>query len=212
MYNNYFTVVAGPNGAGKSTLKDEFIRPGTYYFDGDIVFAHFANKYPLLSAEQLEGGVAGTLEKLINEAIEKRKDFTFETNFSSDMATNITKKFKENNFIVNLIYVGIDSLNDCKNRVENRVAFGGHNVSDNQIEFNYHEGINRVAENLSLFDNIAFVDNMKVGRSKIVALSKKGMIKSIVDENCKWFNNHFKSPFEKLDISQPEKRSNGFEL
>lgn len=91
MYINHFTLVAGPNGAGKSTLKDEFIRPGTDYFNGDIVFAHYANKYPHLSVEQLEGGVVSTLEKLTNEAIEKRKDFAFETNFSSDMATNITK-------------------------------------------------------------------------------------------------------------------------
>ncbi|MEA5129061.1 MAG: zeta toxin family protein [Proteiniphilum sp.] len=206
MYNN-FTLIAGPNGAGKSTLKDEYIRPGTNYFDGDLVFGHFANKYPHLTIEQLEGGVVSTLEKLINEAIEKHKDFAFETNFSSDMATNITKKFKENDFTVNLVYVGIDSLKDCKIRVSERVALGGHNVSDNQIEFNYHEGIKRVAENLSLFDNIIFVDNMNVGKSKIVALSKKGLVTSITDENCKWFNNHFKSSFEKLDISQSEKRS-----
>lgn len=45
------------------------------------------------------------------------------------------------------------------------------------------------------------------GKSKIVALSKKGLVTSITDENCKWFNNHFKSSFEKLDISQSEKRS-----
>jgi predicted ABC-type ATPase len=127
------------------------------------------------------------LEKLTNEAIEKRKDFAFETNFSSDMATNITKKFKENNFTANLIYIGIDSLNDCKSRVTERIALGGHNVSDSQIEFNYHEGIKRVAENLSLFDNITFVDNMNIGKLKIVALSKKGLVKSILDENCKWF-------------------------
>ncbi|MCK9436344.1 MAG: zeta toxin family protein [Synergistaceae bacterium] len=177
MYINHFTLVAGPNGAGKSTLKDEFIRPGTDYFNGDIVFAHYANKYPHLSVEQLEGGVVSTLEKLTNEAIEKRKDFAFETNFSSDMATNITKKFKENNFTANLIYIGIDSLNDCKSRITERIALGGHNVSDSQIEFNYHEGIKRVAENLSLFDNITFVDNMNIGKLKIVALSKKGLVK-----------------------------------
>ncbi|MDD2330526.1 MAG: zeta toxin family protein [Bacteroidales bacterium] len=212
MYINHFTLVAGPNGAGKSTLKDEFIRPGTDYFNGDIVFAHYANKYPHLSVEQLEGGVVSTLEKLTNEAIEKRKDFAFETNFSSDMATNITKKFKENNFTANLIYIGIDSLNDCKSRITERIALGGHNVSDSQIEFNYHEGIKRVAENLSLFDNITFVDNMNIGKLKIVALSKKGLVKSILDENCKWFNSHFKSVFENLDISQSEKRSNGFKL
>ena len=103
-------------------------------------------------------------------------------------------------------------MNDCKSRITERIALGGHNVSDSQIEFNYHEGIKRVAENLSLFDNITFVDNMNIGKLKIVALSKKGLVKSILDENCKWFNSHFKSVFENLDISQSEKRSNGFKL
>lgn len=40
------------------------------------------------------------------------------------MAANTTRKFKENNFTINLIYVGLDSLNDCKNRVKERVDFG----------------------------------------------------------------------------------------
>ena len=159
----------------------------TFIQDSYRIIQDLQRKYPHLSVEQLEGGVVSTLEKLTNEAIEKRKDFAFETNFSSDMATNITKKFKENNFTANLIYIGIDSLNDCKSRVTERIALGGHNVSDSQIEFNYHEGIKRVAENLSLFDNITFVDNMNIGKLKIVALSKKGFFKSILDENCNWF-------------------------
>lgn len=196
--NCHFTLVAGPNGAGKSSLKNHFIRPGTNYFNGDIVFEQFANKYPHLSVEQLEGGVAGALERSINEAIENRKDFAFETNFSTDMAVNTTRKFKENNFTINLIYIGLDSLKDCKNRVKGRVDFGGHNVSDDQIKFNYYEGIKRVTENLFLFDNIAFVDNKKKGESQIVAFSKKGIVKSVIDKKCKWFNNHFKSSFENL--------------
>jgi predicted ABC-type ATPase len=212
MYDCHFTLVAGPNGAGKSTLKDEYIRPGTIYFNGDIVFANFANKYPQLSVEQLEGTVAGTLEKSINEAIEKHIDFAFETNFSSDMAADMAKKFKKNNFTVNLVYIGLNSLEDCQKRVTQRIATGGHNVSNKLIKFNYHEGIKRVGENLALFDNITFVDNMKTEKNEIVALLKKGIAKSIIDENCKWFNDHFKSSFENIDISQSEKRSRGFKL
>jgi predicted ABC-type ATPase len=212
MHDCYFTIVAGANGAGKSTLKDEYIRPGGIYFNGDIMFAHFANKYPQLSVEQLGGTVAGTLEKSINEAIEKRIDFAFETNFSSDMATDMAKKFKKNNFTVNLVYIGIDSLEECKKRVAARIGLGGHNVSEKLIEFNYHEGIKRVSENLALFDNITFVDNMKAGKNEIVALLKKGIAKSIIDKNCEWFNNHFKSSFENIDISPSEKYSRGFKL
>ncbi|WP_436415916.1 hypothetical protein [Petrimonas sp.] len=199
MRKKEFTIVAGANGVGKSTLKDRFIRPDTEYFNGDIVFAQLIEKYPHLSREQLEGGVARSLENAVEKAIRNKTDFAFETNFSSNMPIYLTKKFRENDFNVNLLYIGVDSLNICKQRVLARVLKGGHQIEDWLIEENYREGIKKTSENLLLFDNITFVDSKLSDKSEIVALLRKGITKIIINNNCEWFNTHFKSAFNALE-------------
>lgn len=208
-----FTIVAGANGAGKSTLKNEYVRPGTLYFDGDFVFARLQKQYPQLSRESLGGGVAVSLENTVNQVIEERKNFAFETNFSTDMAINLTNKFRENGFSTNLVYIGIDSLEMSKQRVTDRVLTGGHNVEDAIIDFNFNEGKKRVGENLSLFDNILFINNKELGKNEVIALFKKDLaLKEVLSPNVEWFNANFKDSFLKLDFHNGLSHSKGLKI
>jgi len=77
---------------------------------------------------------------------------------------------------------------------------GGHHVSLDTIKFNFEEGIKRVNESLSLFDNILFVDNStEKGESIIVALYSKSINSKIIEKNdCTWFQTHFQASFDKL--------------
>lgn len=83
-------------------------------------------------------------------------------------------------------------------RVDQRKFYGGHNVEKTIIEYNFHEGIKRVQQNLHLFDNITFIDgNSNFG--EIVAIYiKKSAKHEVTTRNYKWFNTFFAEAFDKL--------------
>ena len=108
--------------------------------------------------------------------------------------------FKVTGYKTRLIFFGIENLEMCVSRVIQRSYTGGHHVSLDVIKFNFEEGIRRVNENLSLFDDIVFVDNSKEkGESIIVALYSKSMNHKVIEEsNCVWFQMYFKASFDNL--------------
>lgn len=191
-----FTVIAGPNGAGKSRLCPYYIHCKS--FDGDLLAMNLRKEHPEWEERWIGGTVAGTLQKQKDEAIALQKDFAFETNFSNDLILNMIQEFKEAGYKITLFYFGLPSLDDSTYRVMQRKMFGGHDVADEIIEYNFHEGIKRMQQNLHLFDNITFIDgNSNFG--EIVAIYiKKSAKHEITNHTYGWFNEYFKEAFENL--------------
>ena len=152
-----FTVIAGPNGAGKSRLCPYYIHCKS--FDGDLLAMNLRKEHPEWEERWIGGTVASTLQKQKDEAIALQKDFAFETNFSNDLILNMIQEFKDAGYKINLFYFGLPSVDESTSRVIQRKMFGGHDVADEVIEYNFHEGIKRMQQNLHLFDNITFVDS-----------------------------------------------------
>ena len=191
-----FTVIAGPNGAGKSRLCPYYIHCKS--FDGDLLAMNLRKEHPEWEERWIGGTVASTLQKQKEEAIAQQKDFAFETNFSNDLILNMIHDFKEAGYKITLFYFGLPSINESTSRVIQRKMFGGHDVADEIIEYNFHEGIKRMQQNLHLFDNITFVDgNSNFG--EIVALYiKKSAKHEITNHSYSWFNDNFKEVFNRL--------------
>lgn len=75
---------------------------------------------------------------------------------------------------------------------------GGHDVSQEVIEYNFNEGIKRVRASLSLFENILFVDGTSdFGDIVAIHISKSGK-HQITDHPTLWFDKYFKDVFDKL--------------
>lgn len=73
--------------------------------------------------------------------------------------------------------------------------FGGHDVADEIIEYNFHEGIRRVQCNLHLFDNITFIDgNSNFGEVVAIYIKRSGK-HEITNHNFTWFNQFFVEAF-----------------
>ena len=191
-----FTVIAGPNGAGKSRLCPYYIHCKS--FDGDLLALNLRKEHPEWEERWIGGTVASTLQKQKDEAIASLKDFAFETNFSNDLILNMIHEFKEAGYKITLFYFGLPTLDDSTYRVMQRKMFGGHDVANEIIEYNFYEGIKRMQQNLHLFDNITFVDgNSNFG--KIIALYiKKSAKHEITNHSCSWFNEFFEEAFNKL--------------
>lgn len=77
----------------------------------------------------VEGTVISTLMKEKDEAILLKKNYAFETNFSSDLPVNLIKDFKNANYKICLIYFGLSHIIDSSTRVDQHHILGGHNVN-----------------------------------------------------------------------------------
>ena len=191
-----FTVIAGPNGAGKSRLCPYYIHGKS--FDGDLLAMSLRKEHPEWEERWIGGTVAGTLQKQKDEAIALHKDFAFETNFSNDLILNMIQEFKDAGYKISLFYFGLPSLDDSTYRVMQRKMFGGHDVADEIIEYNFHEGIKRVQQNLHLFDNITFVDgNSNFGEIVAIYINKSAK-HEITNHSYGWFKEYFEEAFNKL--------------
>lgn len=191
-----FTVIAGPNGAGKSRLCPFYVSIKS--FDGDKLALNLRKEHPDWPEHWISGTVASELEKQKNHALEQKKDFAFETNFSNEMVVNMIEEFKNSGYKVSLCYFGLYSEDESVSRVILRSKTGGHDVSDEVIRFNFTEGLKNAKEHLDLFENITFVDgNSDFGRIVALHIGKNGK-HEVTNDPPLWFKEHFLKPFEAL--------------
>ncbi len=191
-----FTVIAGANGAGKSRLSPYYVRCPS--FDGDLLALNLRKDHPDWAERWISGTVAGELQNRKSEAIAKHKDFAFETNFSNDLVLYMIGEFRAAGYKISLLYFGLGSLEESTSRVMQRKMFGGHDVANEIIEYNFYEGTKRVQQNLSLFDNITFVDGSS-NYGEIVALYiKKSAKHEVSNHGFEWFERFFAEAFNNL--------------
>jgi predicted ABC-type ATPase len=191
-----FSVIAGPNGAGKSMLCPYYIHGKS--FDGDLLALNLRKDHPDWEERWIAGTVVGELQKQKENSISQHNSFAFETNFSSDMILEMIADFKEAGYKICLYYFGLFNIDDCCQRVDQRVCMGGHNVDAQTVQYNFTEGISRMQQNLHLFDDITFIDsNSRYGTIIAHYIRRTGKHEISVDD-CQWFNTFFKDRFEAL--------------
>ena len=196
-----FTVIAGPNGAGKSSLHPYYVT--TPSFDGDKLAMQLRKQYPNWSEQWITSTVASELEKQKKEALAHRKDFAFETNFSSGMVENMIKEFKNVGYKISLCYFGLSSIKESFNRVSQRKISGGHDVSGDVIRFNYYEGLNNCRKHIGLFDKVTFVDSTERYGTVVAIHISNGNIHNVSSAMPEWFKDQFLDVFSELQhISQ----------
>ncbi len=191
-----FTVIAGPNGAGKSRLSPFYIHGAS--FDGDLLSLNLRRDHPDWPERWISGSVAGELEKQKDAAISAHRDFAFETNFSSDMILEMIDEFRNAGYKITLYYFGLQELNESKYRVTQREQFGGHDVPNDVIEYNFTEGIRRVSGSLNLFDNITFIDGDSDYGTIVAIHIKSSGVHEVSDSHFPWFDTHFAAAFAAL--------------
>ena len=110
------------------------------------------------------------LEHQVNEAILNKHDFGYETNFNST-ALFWPRRFKENGYQLNLIYLSLHSVEEAQRRVSIRVQNGGHYVPDDEIMKRYYEGFANLNTHFRYFDIVVLLDTSKYAQSPEYLLS-----------------------------------------
>lgn len=153
-------IVAGPNGSGKTTttiqlLKSEWSSDSLYINPDNIaqeVFGDWNSSEAVMKAARL------ATEKRY-ECLGQKKDFVFETVFSSDEKLEFVRKAKEVGFFIRLFFVCTKDPAINASRIAKRFMDGGHEVPISKIISRYYKSLANAAQAISLVDRAYIYDN-----------------------------------------------------
>jgi len=121
-------VIAGPNGAGKTTFAREFLPKDAgvvHFVNSDLIAGGLSPLRPELAALAAGRLVLKELDRLAKA----RVDFAFESTLSGLGYLARLKRWKDNGYRVEIVYLCLSSPQLALRRIEARVKQGGHNVS-----------------------------------------------------------------------------------
>lgn len=176
-------IFAGVNGAGKSTLyqiNDTFKNMPRVNVD-EIVrdIGDWRNIRDVFSAGKI---AVKMIAQYLNEGI----SFNQETTLCGNSIIKNILKAKELGYIIELHYVGVDSVEIAKDRVRYRVENGGHGIPEADIEKRYIETFQHLNQIISECNLIAFYDNTESFRR--FAICKNGELVRLSRNVPSWFS------------------------
>jgi predicted ABC-type ATPase len=135
-------IIAGPNGAGKTTFAREYLASEDRRFE-------FVNADEIIrSLDRPSDILAGRMMlDRIDELVEARIDLAIETTLASLGYARKIPAWREKGYVVSLVYLRLESVEQSMARVRLRVAAGGHDIPANTIR-------RRFAKSLHYFENI----------------------------------------------------------
>ena len=153
-------VVAGPNGSGKTTttvqlLNNEWAADSLYINPDNIaqeVFGDWNSPEAVIKA-------AEQATQLRYDCLEQKRDFVFETVFSSQEKLEFLQKAKEAGFFIRLFYVCTSDPAINVARITQRYLNGGHEVPISKVISRYYKSLINAEEAISFVDRAYIYDN-----------------------------------------------------
>jgi len=170
-------VLAGVNGAGKSSVGGAaLLQKKVEYFNPDQVARTLLDANPGLSAEQANGQAWELGRKGLERALAEELNFAFETTLGARTIPQMLLDGARRGAQVHLWYAGLSSPELHLQRVQARVAAGGHDIPEAKIRERYDTSranlirlLPRLAS-LRIYDNSAEGDPRAGQRPKPVLL------------------------------------------
>jgi predicted ABC-type ATPase len=198
-------IITGSNGAGKSTVGPMYlpkhIQKRCEVFDGDKLYMHRqrelwsqgirahkeAKKMALSYVEE-------TFDNLVAEALKNHSDFAYEGHFTNDATWSIPARFKKGGYIVNMIFLGLESVRLSKFRVADRSKQGGHYVPPPVVEDNFFGNLEKLNRHYQILDGLKIIDTSEAKHRTLIDIANSIVIfKCRLDELPDWFSTHLKN-------------------
>ena len=153
-------VVAGPNGSGKTTttvqlLNNEWTEDSLYINPDNIAQEMFGD----WNSPEAVVKAAEYATKLRYECLEQKRDFVFETVFSSAEKLEFLRKAKEEGFFIRLFYVCTSDPAINVSRITQRYLNGGHEVPISKVISRYYKSLINATKAISFVDRAYVYDN-----------------------------------------------------
>jgi predicted ABC-type ATPase len=156
-------VLAGVNGAGKSSVGGAMLEEaGVTFYNPDTAAREFCSKLPEINQEEANGLAWQEGRRLLERAIDERKDFAFETTLGGNTAS-LLDKASAAGIEVRIWYVGLESAELHIARVRSRVGMGGHDIPEAKIRERYARSRMKLIELLPHLAELKVFDNTEEG-------------------------------------------------
>lgn len=151
-------IVAGPNGAGKSTFARSYILDyvkGGKYLNADDMAKELCPDDP----GSVQGLAGIQFLEAVQEHIERREDFAFETTLSGGCFYPKIRRWRGEHWNVVLYYLYIPSALFSLQRVRQRVSMGGHDIPEKDIFRRYPRSLANLFRYSEVCDMTLCFDN-----------------------------------------------------
>ena len=152
-------VIAGPNGAGKTTFAREFLTKDAgviHFVNADLIAGGLSPLRPELAATAAGRLVLKELDRLAKA----RLDFAFESTLSGLGYLGRLKRWQENGYRIEIIYLRVSSPQLARRRIRTRVKQGGHDVPRADVLrrfsrswINFQNAYRLLADEWTVYDN-----------------------------------------------------------
>jgi predicted ABC-type ATPase len=155
-------IISGCNGAGKTTASQTIlpeILNCQEFVNADSIAAGLSPFNP----ENVAFEAGRIMLHRINQLIEEKIDFAFETTLSTRSYVSLIKKTQSIGYEVTLLFFWLNSPELAMQRVAKRVSKGGHNIPSTTIDRRYYRGIsNLINLYIPVCNNWLAINNMNV--------------------------------------------------
>ncbi|MBV9428918.1 MAG: zeta toxin family protein [Bradyrhizobiaceae bacterium] len=139
-------IIAGPNGAGKTTFAREYLSAEQRHFEF-VNADEIARMREGRDTQVSDVGAARIMLSRIDELAEAGADFVIETTLANLSYAPKILSWRRRGYLVSLVYLRLDSVNDSVARIRRRVVAGGHGIPEDTIR-------RRFGKSLRYFDTI----------------------------------------------------------
>lgn len=126
-------IIAGPNGAGKTTFAREYLADDERHFEfvnADEIARSLSREGTRTSSDVI---AARMMLHRINELVEAGADFAIETTLANLTYAQKIPVWRKLGYVVTLVYVRLNSVDESIARVRKRVAAGGHGIPEEAL-------------------------------------------------------------------------------
>lgn len=167
------TILGGPNGSGKSSIYRALAPPGEFV-NADVIARRMNPDDP--EGASLSAGRA-VLQRL-DELVEQRRDFVYETTLSSNQALSLMRRARGADYEMGLVFVALASADLNVDRVAQRVSQGGHHIAEDVIRRRYEAAFGKLAQAIPLAHQTVIFDNTETAPVLLIRI-----VGDVIEEN-----------------------------
>jgi len=138
-------IIAGPNGAGKTTFAREFLPNEAalpVFLNADVIAASLSPFDP--EAAAIRAG--RILLEEIDRYVAAGRSFAFETTLSGHTYLRRIDEWRANGYLVELVFLSLNTPEEAIARVARRVEQGGHSIPPDVVRRRFVAGLRNFLE------------------------------------------------------------------